>query len=245
MIQALLATVRQLQQICPADEDEVVMAESCGEKQQTFHSPLLKRLFAAASSSAVSEDASRLLSSLSKEAASTGDKHNLFICGSGKFPMVMTPEISAPFLLLDHVAVLLMQIFEQVEKCKAAVQAAELHLDSLLPEYRKLLRIQNLQYLSVSGNTHLIEVVSQLVSLIALITAVIKIVNTCFCCKGSSNAEGTTRLGQNLQHKEDKPLPFSRGAKSTGCSCTCKGRAYSGMQQSMAVLSCRLCFSLC
>lgn len=102
MIQALLGTVRQLQQICPIDEDETEMAEPCGETPQTFCSPLLKRLFAAASSSAVSERASRLLSSLNKEAASTGDKHNLFICGSGKFPMVNTKI--ALFTLSGHVS---------------------------------------------------------------------------------------------------------------------------------------------
>ncbi|MCO5591882.1 hypothetical protein L7F22_045875 [Adiantum nelumboides] len=131
VIQALLTTVRQLQQICPNEEENVTL-ESDVEKSCTFRSALLKRLFAAASSSVVSEHASRLLSFLNKEAASTGDKQNLFICGTGKYPMV--------------------------EKCKTAVQVAERHLDSLLPPYRKLLKMQNLQYMSVSGSTHLIEV---------------------------------------------------------------------------------------
>lgn len=132
VIQALLTAVKQLQQIHLEDEDETEMLEPHVEKWRTFSSPLLKRLFAAASSSVVSEHALRLLSFLNKEAASTGDKHNLFICGTGKFPMV--------------------------EKCKAAVKAAEQCLDSLLPQYRKLLKTPNLQYMSVSGNTHLIEV---------------------------------------------------------------------------------------
>ncbi|KAI5056606.1 hypothetical protein GOP47_0028424 [Adiantum capillus-veneris] len=132
VIQALLTTVRQLQQICPAEDEENVTLEPDAEKSGVFRSALLKRLFAAASSSVVSEHASRLLSFINKEAASSGDKQNLFICGTGKFPMV--------------------------EKCKTAVQVAERHLDSLLPPYRKLLRVHNLQYLSVSGSTHLIEV---------------------------------------------------------------------------------------
>ncbi|MCO5576829.1 hypothetical protein L7F22_030649 [Adiantum nelumboides] len=131
VIQALLTTVRQLQQICPNEEENVTL-ESDVEKSCTFRSALLKRLFAAASSSVVSEHASRLLSFLNKEAASRGDKQNLFICGTGKFLMV--------------------------EKCKTAVQVAERHLDLLLPPYGKLLKIHNLQYMSVSGSTHLIEV---------------------------------------------------------------------------------------
>ncbi|KAH7281361.1 hypothetical protein KP509_36G043400 [Ceratopteris richardii] len=131
VVQALFTTIRQFQRICSIDEEND-MVESSKEKCSVFRSPLLKRLFAAASSSIVSEHASRLLSFLNKEAAVTGDKHNLFICGTGKFPMV--------------------------EKCKGAVQAAETHLDSLLPNYRKLLKISNLQYMSVSGSTHLIEV---------------------------------------------------------------------------------------
>lgn len=86
VIQALLTAVTQLQQICQENDDGMVEYHS--EGNGIFKAPLLKRLLAAASSSVVREHASRLLSSLNKEAAHCGDKHNLFVCGSGKFPMV-------------------------------------------------------------------------------------------------------------------------------------------------------------
>lgn len=132
VIQALVMAVRQLQRLQLEDEDASAMVESHKEISSTIRSQLLKRLLSAASSSVVSEHATRLLSFLNKEAASTGDKHNLFNCGSGKFPMV--------------------------EKCQAAVRAAEQSLESFLPHYRKLLKAPNLEYTSVFGSTHLIEV---------------------------------------------------------------------------------------
>ena len=86
VMQALLTAVTQLQQICAENDDGT--AECHNEGNGIYKAPLIKRLLAAASSSVVSEHASRLLSSLNKEAAHCGDKHNLFISDTGKFPMV-------------------------------------------------------------------------------------------------------------------------------------------------------------
>lgn len=48
--------------------------------------------------------------------------------------------------------------YEQVASSRKAVQLAKEKLDSLICLYRKQLKMHNLEFMSVSGNTHLIEV---------------------------------------------------------------------------------------
>nr|GMC98505.1 DNA mismatch repair protein MSH3 isoform X1 [Ipomoea batatas] len=97
----------------------------------TVHSSLLRKLIAAASSSSVMNTAAKLLSTLNKEAADQRDLHNLFIISDGKFP--------------------------EVAEAQRSVQLANEELDSLIGVFRKQLQIRNLEYLTVSGVTHLIE----------------------------------------------------------------------------------------
>ncbi|KAH9324117.1 hypothetical protein KI387_004295, partial [Taxus chinensis] len=134
VIQSLLTAATRLQQLVCVDEDEVIRDDPSQRCNKRVGSKLLRRLIAAASSSIVIEHATRLLSNLNKHAATQGDRQNLFICAGNKFP--------------------------EVAKCRAAVQAAEQKLDFLLPAYQKQLKLPNLEYLSVSGITHLIEVPS-------------------------------------------------------------------------------------
>ncbi|XP_075494958.1 LOW QUALITY PROTEIN: DNA mismatch repair protein MSH3-like [Primulina tabacum] len=101
---------------------------------RTVKSVLLRKLISAASSSSVIRTAERLLSTLNKEAADQRDLHNLFIITDGKFP-----EVSA---------------------ATTNIQLANEKLDELKHQYRKQLRMSNLEFSSVSGITHLIEVTS-------------------------------------------------------------------------------------
>lgn len=133
VIHSLIVAAKQLQQLDCVDEDQIVSHDPYQRHQERVRSHLLRRLIAAASSSVVSEQATRLLSALNKDAAAQGDKQNLFICAD-RFP--------------------------EVYKCRGAVQAAVQKLDSLLPAYQNQLKLPNLEYLSVSGITHLIEVPS-------------------------------------------------------------------------------------
>lgn len=133
VIHSLVIAAKQLKRLDSVDENKIEshgFSQGCRER---VRSHLLRRLITAASSSVVSEHATRLLSALNKEAAAQGDKHNLFICGD-RFP--------------------------EVDKCRGAVKATEQKLHSLLPAYQKQLRLPNLEYLCVSGITHLIEVPS-------------------------------------------------------------------------------------
>ncbi|KAL8543942.1 hypothetical protein ACS0TY_004478 [Phlomoides rotata] len=98
---------------------------------RTIRSGLLRKLISAASSSSLISTAASLLSKLNKEAADQKDFHNLFIISDGNFPEVALAKTKV------HVA------------CEA--------LDQLLFLYRKQLHMSNLEYASVSGVTHLIE----------------------------------------------------------------------------------------
>ncbi|ONK79683.1 uncharacterized protein A4U43_C01F8980 [Asparagus officinalis] len=101
-------------------------------EQKTMKSALLRRLILTASSSAVLAHAAKLLSSINKDAANQGDMLNLFIASSDQFP--------------------------EVAKGRIAVQVAKEKLDLLIVQYRKQLGMRNLEFMSVSGTTHLIEV---------------------------------------------------------------------------------------
>ncbi|KAI3458167.1 hypothetical protein Pfo_014830 [Paulownia fortunei] len=94
-------------------------------------SVLLRKLILTASCSSVVNTAARLLSKLNKEAAGQRDLHNLFIISDGSFP--------------------------EVASARAKVHLANEMLDQLLSLYRKQLRMSNLEFLSVSGVTHLVE----------------------------------------------------------------------------------------
>ncbi|KAF5743544.1 DNA mismatch repair protein MSH3 isoform X1 [Tripterygium wilfordii] len=97
----------------------------------TVHSALLKKLILTASSASVVDNATKLLSAINKEAADKGDLPNLLIITNGQFP--------------------------EVAKAREAVQSVKAKLDSLIGLYRKQLRMSNLEFTSVSGTTHLIE----------------------------------------------------------------------------------------
>ncbi|KAJ4706053.1 putative DNA mismatch repair protein MSH3 [Melia azedarach] len=107
--------------------------EECEEKvsSKTVNSPLLKKLILTASSATVVGKAAKLLSTLNKEAADQGDLLNLLIISNGQFP--------------------------EVARARKAVQSAKEELDSLICLCRKQLGMRNLEFMSVSGTTHLIE----------------------------------------------------------------------------------------
>ncbi|KAL1555083.1 Mismatch repair protein msh3 [Salvia divinorum] len=100
-------------------------------KDRTVHSGLLRKVIFTASSSSVINTAARLLSHLSKEAADRRDFHNLFIVSDGNF--------------------------SEVASAKTKVQLANEMLHELLLLYRKQLRMHSLEFTTVSGVTHLIE----------------------------------------------------------------------------------------
>ncbi|XP_047941935.1 DNA mismatch repair protein MSH3 isoform X3 [Salvia hispanica] len=100
-------------------------------RDRTVHSGLLRKVIFTASSSSVINTAARLLSHLSKEAADRRDFHNLFIVSDGNF--------------------------SEVASAKNKVQLANEMLHELLLQYRKQLRMHNLEFTTVSGVTHLIE----------------------------------------------------------------------------------------
>ncbi|CAI9767658.1 unnamed protein product [Fraxinus pennsylvanica] len=98
---------------------------------RTVRSVLLRKLISTASSSSVISTAAKFLSSLNKEAASQRDLENLFIVSDGKFP--------------------------EVAAARTKVQLANEKLEQLIGLYRKQLRMNNIEFVNVSGVTHLIE----------------------------------------------------------------------------------------
>ncbi|OVA14090.1 DNA mismatch repair protein MutS [Macleaya cordata] len=102
--------------------------------EKIIGSSLLRRLILTASSSTVVGHAAKLLSVLNKDAASQGDLQNLFNVSNGQFP--------------------------EVSGARTKVQMEKDKLDLLISQYRKQLRMHNLEFLSVSGATHLIELPS-------------------------------------------------------------------------------------
>ncbi|GFY84229.1 homolog of DNA mismatch repair protein MSH3 [Actinidia rufa] len=113
--------------------------EECKVEQtprNTVRAALLRKLILTASSSSMMRNAANLLSALNKEAAALGDLLNLFNISNGQFP--------------------------EVSKAKTAVQWANEKLDSLIGFYRKQLGMRKLDFMSVSGITHLIEMPSDM-----------------------------------------------------------------------------------
>ncbi|KAH7848195.1 hypothetical protein Vadar_011039 [Vaccinium darrowii] len=112
--------------------EEEDKSESVSRK--TVHSVLLRKLILTASSSTVISHSAKLLSALNKEAADRGDLLNLFDISSGQFP--------------------------EVAEAGTTVQLAKEKLDSMIVLHRKQLRMQKLEFMSVAGTTHLIEMPS-------------------------------------------------------------------------------------
>ncbi|KAA0033635.1 DNA mismatch repair protein MSH3 [Cucumis melo var. makuwa] len=94
-------------------------------------SKLLRKLILSASSSGLINIAAKLLSTISKEAADQGDFPNLMIIYSDQYP--------------------------KVARARKEAQSAREKLDALITFYRKQLGMRNLEFTSVSGTTHLIE----------------------------------------------------------------------------------------
>ncbi|PRQ60072.1 putative DNA mismatch repair protein MutS [Rosa chinensis] len=98
---------------------------------KTVCSELLRKLILTASSSSIIGNAAKLLSTLNKEAADQQDLQNLITISDGQFP--------------------------EVAKARKEVQLANEKLNSLIGLYRKQLGMRKLEFMSVSGTTHLIE----------------------------------------------------------------------------------------
>lgn len=129
VVQGLIKASRQLRQLHFDHKDSDMELDDVHPK--SVKSSLMRRLVAAASSVSVSEPAAQLLSSLDTDAAASGDKLKLFHCRDGKFP--------------------------EVKNCRLAIEAIEQQLEDLLPNIRKVLKSPRLEYMSVSGTTHLIQ----------------------------------------------------------------------------------------
>ncbi|KAK2973087.1 hypothetical protein RJ640_023017 [Escallonia rubra] len=99
--------------------------------RNTARSMLLRKLISIASSSSMIRSAAKLLSTLNKDAADKRDLPNLFNTTDGQFP--------------------------EVTKAKTTLQSAMEELALLIGMYRKQLGKCNLEFTSVSGITHLIE----------------------------------------------------------------------------------------
>ncbi|XP_010537192.1 PREDICTED: DNA mismatch repair protein MSH3 isoform X2 [Tarenaya hassleriana] len=97
----------------------------------TVRSSLLRKLISTASSPAVVDNAAKLLSAMNKEAAYQGDLHNILIASTDLFP--------------------------ELAEARKVVLVAREKLDSLIVLYRKKLSIHKLEFLNVSGITHMIE----------------------------------------------------------------------------------------
>ncbi|KAK6936464.1 DNA mismatch repair protein MutS-like, N-terminal [Dillenia turbinata] len=105
------------------------------EEERAVHSILLRQLISTVSSSTVIGNAAKLLSTINKDAAEQGDLLYLIIMSDGKF--------------------------QEVGRARTAVHEAKEKLDSLIGLYCKQLRMHKLEFMSVSGITHLIELPSE------------------------------------------------------------------------------------
>lgn len=90
VVKALITSAKHLQRLPFHDEDvdDGKVDEGPDQPSKKFKSTLLQRLVSAISSTALCEHANRLLSALNTEAATAGDKPNLFNCTDGRFPEV-------------------------------------------------------------------------------------------------------------------------------------------------------------
>uniref|UniRef100_K3Z3D0 DNA mismatch repair protein MSH3 n=1 Tax=Setaria italica TaxID=4555 RepID=K3Z3D0_SETIT len=131
VIHSILTAGKQMQKLVLEDIDIV------SSQHKPVHSSLLRRLISTASSSTVLNTAVKLLSCLNKEAADQGDMLNLFIASVDNFP-----EANPSLLVAEgHVN----------------VEMAQHKLELLIIEYRKQLGMSNLEFKTVAGTTHLIE----------------------------------------------------------------------------------------
>uniref|UniRef100_A0A0E0KWZ7 DNA mismatch repair protein MSH3 n=1 Tax=Oryza punctata TaxID=4537 RepID=A0A0E0KWZ7_ORYPU len=105
--------------------------DTMSSQHRTVHSPLLRRLINTASSCTVLANAATLVSCLNKDAADQGDMLNLFIASVDQFPEVAEGHVT--------------------------VEMAKQKLELLITEYRKQLGVRNLEFKTVAGTTHLIE----------------------------------------------------------------------------------------
>ncbi|KAL8170559.1 LOW QUALITY PROTEIN: hypothetical protein V2J09_022363 [Rumex salicifolius] len=105
------------------------------EGRVIVQSSLLRKLIQTASSPTVISSAAKLLSSLNTEAALKGDMLNLIIVSDDQFL--------------------------EVGEARAQVGLVNEKLSSLIQSYRKQLGMRNLEFLCVSGTTHLIELPSE------------------------------------------------------------------------------------
>ena len=167
--QAILFAGKQLQRLHIEEKDVDEKGQS-----RSVRSVLLRKLILTASSSGIIGNAAKLLSTLNKEAADKGDLPNLFIISSGQFPEVCMKCSSSQFVFhIVNVMLYCLHIFSslcfvlqhliyaQLAKARSLVQSAKEKLDLLIGLYRKQLRMNNLEFMSVSGTTHLIEVVQR------------------------------------------------------------------------------------
>lgn len=105
---------------------------SIGEgDKNALRSNLLKKLILIASSDSVIDNAAKMLSSLNKDSADQGDLTKLIIALEGQFP--------------------------EVSRAQKAFNMAVEQLDSLIDLFRKRLGMRKLEFMSISGTTHLIE----------------------------------------------------------------------------------------
>lgn len=107
------------------------IGEGDNNNNNKLRSDLLKKLISTASSTSVIGNAAKMLSSLNEDSACQGDWTNMIIATEEQFPEVNT--------------------------ARKAFQMAVEHLDSLIDLYRKRLGMRKLEYMCVSGVTHLIE----------------------------------------------------------------------------------------
>lgn len=107
------------------------IGEGDNNNNNKLRSDLLKKLISTASSTSVIGNAAKMLSSLNEDSACQGDWTNMIIATEEQFPEVTT--------------------------ARKAFQMAVEHLDSLIDLYRKRLGMRKLEYMCVSGVTHLIE----------------------------------------------------------------------------------------
>uniref|UniRef100_A0A803M0F0 DNA mismatch repair protein MSH3 n=1 Tax=Chenopodium quinoa TaxID=63459 RepID=A0A803M0F0_CHEQI len=101
----------------------------------TVQSALLRNLIQTAASSSLISCSAKFMSSLNKEAAEKGDLLNLICIVDGQF--------------------------SEVAEARKKVEVANEKLESLINMYRRQLRMHTLDFITVSGTTHLIELPSE------------------------------------------------------------------------------------
>lgn len=164
VIKAILVAGKKLQQLHIGEEDKDNV------QTRTVRSVLLRKLILTASSSSVISNAAKLLSNLNKDAADQRDLPNLFITCDGQFSEVFmnvsyfeksNTIVTRTYIVFVHSCHLILHkqcIYPQVARARTTVQLTKEKLDLLIISYRKQLRNHNLEFMSVSGVTHLIEV---------------------------------------------------------------------------------------